>query len=453
MNDCITYVALDAHKKDHKVAALLPGCKEPEQWTVRNVPREIQRMVRRICRRAGGPVEFCYEAGVCGFALQRQILAAGDEVKCRVVAPSLIPIRPGSRIKTDRRDARKLVELLRAGLLTEVYPPNPQQEAVRDLCRCREAAKADLLRARHRLSKFLLRRGMVYHEGGHWTQRHFAWLRRLRFDEPLDREIFGEYVAELDHRVRRVEALDRRLEEVSQEQPYQEPVGWLRCFRGIDTVTALMIVAELYSFGRFRSPRQLMSYLGLVPWEFSSGDAEHRGGITKAGNRRVRRLLIEAGWHQRNVPVTSKALRKRREGQPAWVVAIAERAQKRLYQRYWRLVHRGKAPVKAVTAVARELSGFIWSVLFPPSVGASAGEDGSALRAAGEGPGRARASAGERVSTPPPAFALGAGRGRREMPVRRSPSEGKCEDPRGPASRQAGNVGKGRQSPREFFCS
>ena len=382
MDDSISYVALDAHKKDHKVAALFPGSNEPAEWTVRNVPREIKRMVRRIHKRAGGPVRFCYEAGVCGFALQRQILAAGDEVECMVVAPSLIPVRPGSRIKTDRRDARKLVELLRAGLLTEVYPPNPREEAVRDLCRCREAAKADLLRARHRLSKFLLRRGMVYQSGGQWTQRHFAWLRSLRFDQPLDREIFAEYVAEVDRRKGRVEALDRRMEEVSQEDPYREPVGWLRCFRGIETVTALTIVAELHGFGRFSSPRELMSYLGLVPSEFSSGDSQQQGGITKAGNRRVRRLLIEAAWHQRNVPVTSKTLRKRREGQPAWVVAIAERAQKRLHQRYWRLVNRGKAPTKAVTAVARELSGFIWSVLFPPSVGAAVPEVVSRERAA-----------------------------------------------------------------------
>ena len=382
MDDSITYVALDAHKKEHHVAALFPGADEPEEWTVKNTPRELKRMIRRIRKRTEGLLRFCYEAGVCGFALQRQILAADDRAECMVVAPSLSPVRPGSRIKTDRRDARKLVGLLRAGLLTEVHPPSPPEEAARDLCRCRQGAKADQLRARHQLSKFLLRRGMIYPGASHWTQRHFAWLRSLPFDQPLAQEIFAEYVAELDHRTQRVEALDRRLAALSQEDPYREPVAWLRCFRGIDTVTALTIVTELHGFGRFGSARDLMSYLGLVPSEFSSGDSQRQGGITKAGNGRVRRLLIEASWHQRNVPITSKALAKRREGQPAAVVAIAERAQKRLHKRYWRLVNRGKAPTKAVTAVARELSGFVWSVLFPPSVGAAVTDPPGRERAA-----------------------------------------------------------------------
>jgi len=369
MSNSITYVGLDAHKNEHSVAAILPGTDAPEQWTVKNAPREIKRMIRRLRRRTDGPLRFCYEAGVCGFTLRRQILAADDQVECMVVAPSLIPIRPGSRIKTDRRDARKLAELFRAGLLTEVHPPNPREEAARDLCRCRHGAKADQGRARHQLGKFLLRRGMVYTGGSHWTQRHFAWLRSLRFDQPLDQEIFAEYLAELDHRTQRVASLDRRLAALSQEDPYRQPVAWLRCFRGIETVTALTIVTELHGFGRFACPRQLMSYVGLTPSEFSSGDSQRQGGITKAGNGRVRRLLVEAAWHQRNPPITPKALAKRRQGQPAAVVGIAERAQKRLHQRYWRLVNRGKAPTKAVTAVARELSGFLWSVLFPPSMG------------------------------------------------------------------------------------
>ena len=382
MHDSITYVALDAHKNEHSVAALLPGTDAPEQWTVKNAPRELKRMIRRLRKRTDGLLRFCYEAGVCGFTLRRQILAADEKVECMVVAPSLIPMRPGSRIKTDRRDARKLAWLLRAGLLTEVRPPNPREEAARDLCRCRHGAKVDQVRARHQLLKFLLRRGRVYQGGSHWTQRHLAWLRSLRFDQPLDQEVFAEYVAELDHRTQRMATLDRRLTALSQEDPYREPVAWLRCFRGIETVTALTIVTELHGFGRFGSPRELMSYLGLTPSEFSSGDSHRQGGITKAGNGRVRRLLVEASWHQCNVPITSKALAKRRQGQPAAVVGIAQRAQKRLHQRYWRLVNRGKAPTKAVTAVARELSGFLWSVLFPPSVAAAVTDTPGRERAA-----------------------------------------------------------------------
>ena len=362
MNDCTTHVGLDAHKKEHKVAMLLPDSDSAQQWTVKNERLELKRMVRRIQRLAPGPVVFCYEAGVCGFALKRQIEAHG--VECKVIAPSLIPVKPGQRIQTDRRDAKKLAFYQRAGVLTEVHPPNEREESVRDLCRLREAAQRDLVRIRHQVSKFLLRRGIVYREGRHWTDRHLRWLRSVKFDLQLDEEVFTGYLAELDHRTERVKVLVQRVEQVAQEPPYKEPVGWLRCFRGIETVTAMTIVAELHGFERFRSPRELMSYLGLTPSEDSSGQKERKGGITRAGNGRVRRVLIEASWHQRHRPVTSKALRKRREGQPERVIRIAERAQRRLHRRYRDLVWKGKAPTKAVTAVARELVGFLWAALY-----------------------------------------------------------------------------------------
>lgn len=365
MKDSITYVALDAHKKEHKVAMLPSGSDVIEEWVVKNQSREIKRMVKRIRRQVSGLIIFCYEAGVCGFALQRQITSAAENVQCRVIAPSLVPVKPGDRIKTDRRDARKLVQLLRAGLLTEVHPPNEQEEAIRDLCRCRQAAQDDLLRVRHQLLKFLLRRAFIYQEGSHWTQKHLRWLRGLQFNQAVDQEVFTYYFTELEHRRDRVKALDQSLVQVARQEPYKEPVGWLRCFRGIDTVTALTMVSELHGFERFTSARQLMSYLGLTPSEYSSGDKQRQGAITKAGNSRVRRLLIEAAWHQRHLPTVSKALRKRREGQPPWVIEIADRAQQRLHRRYIRLLHKGKTPGKAVTAVARELVGFIWSVLYP----------------------------------------------------------------------------------------
>ena len=362
MHDSTTYVALDAHKKEHKVAMLLPQVDMPQEWKVVNTAVDIRKMVRRIRRKAPGPVVICYEAGVCGFALQRQIQAEG--VVCMVIAPSLVPVKPGERIKTDRRDARKLASYLRAGILTEVHPPDEQAESARDLVRCREAAQVDLLRSRHRLLKFLLRRAIHFCDGDHWTQKHLRWLSGLRFERARDSAIFNGYLAEILHRKDRVAELTAAIAAMASEAPYAKPVGWLRCFRGIDVLTAMTIVTELYSIERFGSPRQLMSYLGLVPSEASSGETEHKGGITKTGNRRVRRVLIQAAWNQRKRVVVSAALKARRVGQPAWAIQLANHAMRRLYQRYWYLVNRGKLPTVAATAVSRELVGFIWAALY-----------------------------------------------------------------------------------------
>ena len=360
--DNATYVGLDVHKNEHTVAVYAPGSTEPEVFAVNNAPAGIRKLARKLLGEACGPVEACYEAGVLGFSLQRQLQALG--LTCRVIAPSLIPRRPGQRICTDRRDAQQLGAYLRAGMLTEVHPPRQREESVRDLCRWREAAQRDLLRVRHQVLKFLLRRGVAY-EGGktHWTSRHHQWLRTVGFAEALDQEVFTAMLLELEHRRQRVEELDRRLGEVAVEEPYRQAVGWLCCLRGIKTVTALSVAAELHGFQRFGSARELMSYLGLVPSENSSGLTQRKGRITKSGNGRVRRLLVEAAWHQVRVPVTSKELARRRQGQPAWAVKLAETAQRRLHRRYWRLVHQGKLPAKAATAVARELAGFLWGML------------------------------------------------------------------------------------------
>jgi len=251
-----------------------------------------------------------------------------------------------------------------AGLLTEVHAPSKAEEAVRDLCRCREAVKKDLGRMRHRLLKFALRHGFHYTHGkNHWTKRHMQWLRGLKFEDVISQTVFLEYLSQVEDQSERLEALDRKLEEVSREEPYKTPVGWLRCFHGIDVVTGLSLVAELYAIERFHSARQLMSYLGLTPGEHSSGEREQHGGITKAGNGRVRRLLVEAGWQYRRSGVAGQTLKKRREGQPEWVIRIAKKAHKRLHKRYWRLTNQGKTPNEAVVSVARELTGFIWGVL------------------------------------------------------------------------------------------
>jgi transposase len=363
MKEYTTYVALDTHKKEHRVAMQLGAEEQIQSWTVPNRMKELKRMVKRIQKQSRGRIEFCYEAGPCGFDLQRKLVSLG--VECRVIAPSLVPRKAGERIKTDRRDALKLLEYQRAGLLTDVYPPSAEHEAVRDLCRCRQTVGEDLKRAQHRLLKFLLRHGFHYGEGNHWTQKHFRWLQSLPFEDTVQEYVYIEYLREVNRQKDRLADLDRELERLSQEKPYRLGVGALRCYYGIDTVTAMTTLSELYGFERFDDPERLMSFLGLTPSEHSSGQKNHKGGITKAGNQRLRRLLVESAWHYRHKPVgVSKVLKKRREGQPAWVVEQAEKARKRLHRRYWHLMNRGKNQNKTVVAVARELVGFIWETLY-----------------------------------------------------------------------------------------
>jgi transposase len=362
MDQGTTYVGLDVSKRTIAVSLRSPGRSEPEERSIPNEPRAVARWARRVRREAAGPLVCAYEAGPCGYALQRQLRELG--LDCRVIAPSLIPRKPGERIKTDRCDARKLRELLEGGLLTEVHPPTPEDEAVRDLCRAREDAKEDLLRARHRLAKFLLRRGLVFGRGRQaWTQAHTQWLRGLRLEHRADQATFDDYSLAIDQLGERLRRLDGQLAAWATTEPYATPVAWLRCFRGIDTTTAIGLVTELHDFRRFRRPRQLMAYLGMVPSEASSGERTRRGAITKAGNSHARRLLVEAAWHYRHHPWIGRQLRRRREGQPARVIAIADRAQQRLCRRHQRMTARGKAPNKITVAIARELAGFLWAAL------------------------------------------------------------------------------------------
>jgi transposase len=334
----------------------------PVTWTVPNEPQAVRRLVRKLEREAPGPVRCCYEAGPCGYALRRQMTT--PRVSCQVIAPALIPRKPGERIKTNRRDARKLTELLRAGLLTEVRPPTPEEEAVRDLCRARDDAREDLQRCRHRLGKLLLRRGLHY-GGRNWTRAHRQWIDTLEWAQPAERVVVDDYLLAIDHTEARLIELDARLTEIAQADPYREPVGWLRCFRGVDTLTAILILAELHDFRRFHSPRALMAYVGLVPGEHSSGEKHRRGRITRTGNALVRRLLVETAWHYQHRPGVGVALTRRRKGQPGRVIAIADKAQQRLCRRFRRLAeHHKPAPTIAV-AIARELAGFLWAALQP----------------------------------------------------------------------------------------
>lgn len=367
----ITFVGMDAHKKAINVAMLLPGGNQPVEWQVANEPAAIRRLAKKLTREAaGGEVRCCYEAGPCGYALQRELEAAGGII-CEVVAPSLIPVKPGERIKTDRRDARKLAELQRAGLLTEVHPPTADEEAVRDLCRCREDAQEDLTRARQRMGKFLLRRALIFTASkSAWGKLHRQWLRGLTFEHAADQAVSDDYLLAIEHLEERLRTLDSQMAEHAGRDPYREPVGWLRCFRGIDTATAITLVAELHDFRRFRTARELMAYLGLVPSEYSSGESRHRGSITKAGNRHVRRVLVETAWHYRHRAKIGETLRARRRGQPGHVIALADRAQERLCRRYRHLIECGKPSPKVVVAIARELAGFLWAALAPPTVAA-----------------------------------------------------------------------------------
>jgi transposase len=241
--------------------------------------------------------------------------------------------------------------------------PDETQEAVRDLLRCREDVQEDLLRWRHRLVKFLARHGRVYREGRHWTQCHWAWLRSQRFDLPALARTGQEYLFTVEQLLARAAELEREIMALAETAPYRERVGWLRCFRGIDTLGAMTLLVEIGAFHRFAHPRELMAYLGLVPSEASSGDRERRGSITKAGNTHARRILVEASWHYRHPPRLGSALARRSQGQPKAVLAQAWHAQQRLHRRYRHLVGHGKRPPVAVVAIARELVGFLWAAL------------------------------------------------------------------------------------------
>ncbi len=359
MKEDSIFVALDDSKRTLVIGTLRPGAQEPEVRSIPNEPHPLRRYFTRLQRE--GALRVCYEAGPSGYDLYRQFTALG--IPCQVMAPALTPRRPGDRIKTNRRDAAKLVRLFRAGELTPIHVPDEAAEAVRDLLRCREDVQEDLLRWRHRLAKFLARHGRVYRDGRNWTQRHWTWLRSQHFTLLALERTLTEYRFTVEQLLARVADLDREIAALAATERYREPVGWLRCFRGIDTLGALTLLAELGDFARFPHPREVMAYLGLVSSEDSTGEREQRGSITKAGNSHARRILVEAAWHYRHPPRLGAALTRRSQGQPKAVLAHAWRAQQRLHRRYRHLVGHGKRPPVAVVACARELAGFLWATL------------------------------------------------------------------------------------------
>lgn len=359
-----TFVGLDVHKRWINVAALLPGQDIPVEWRIPNESMTIRKMLKKVAGLGSDDVRYCYEAGPCGYALQRQIISWSD-ASCMLIAPSLVPRKPGERIKTDRRDAKKLAQLFRAGLLTEVQPLTEDDEAARDLSRAREDLREDLVRARHRVSKLLLRRAITFPGKRDWTLAHRHWLESLRFDNAFDAAVLDDYVLAIDQIEQRLKDLLVHIERLAVDLRYATAVATLRCFRSIDTITAVGLAVEMHNFARFTSARRLMSFVGLIPGEHSSGDKRRQGGITKTGNSHVRRLLIEAAWNYRHRPRVGVALRARRKGQSPKTIALADRAMHRLHRKYQQMTLRGVQPQKAVVAMARELAGFVWAALTP----------------------------------------------------------------------------------------
>ncbi len=351
-------VAFDQHAASVVAAVLLPGERTPALQILGPDVTAIRRFIERLRL---SDVRCCYEAGPCGFELQRHLRAHG--IACEVIAPALIPRRAGSRVKTDRRDAAQLAVLYRAGALTAIHVPTEAEEAVRDLLRCREDIHADLLRAKHRLSKFLLRHGRRCPDAKPWSKRFFAWLAVQRWPLPALEQTFISYRRAVDELIARRRTVDEDIRGALTVEPLASRVARLRCFRGVDDLTALTIAAELGDPARFAAARQVMAFTGLVPSEYSSGASQRRGGITKTGNAHLRRILVEAAWHYRHRPAVGTHLRMRQQRASPVAIRCAWMAQHRLHARYRRLVARGKSPQLAATAVARELSAFVWSAL------------------------------------------------------------------------------------------
>jgi transposase len=350
---------LDVHAHSTAAAAVRLGCGEVFKAKLGPSPAAAIAWLEGL----PGPVRAVYEAGPTGFALARAARDAGIEMM--VCSPGAIPRVPGDSIKTDARDALKLARLHAAGQLRAVSVPTLELEALRDLVRAREDLRGDLMAVRHRIGKLLLRRGLLYPGPGEpWvSKRHLAWLSQVRLEDPLAQAVLAEYLVCHETLLARRDRLDRLIAEQSQLGPWASTVARLRCLRGVDTLTAVGLVAEIGDFHAFAAPKHLGSFLGLVPSEQSSGTKRRQGAITKAGSAHARRLLIEAAWHYRRRPAISLALRRRQEGQPPEAIAAAWRCQLRLSARWSHLdAKRGKRRTTVAVAVARELACFVWEI-------------------------------------------------------------------------------------------
>lgn len=426
----IKYVGLDVHATTHDVAVAEVGIEEVRyHGQIPGTPEAVDRMLRKL---GGEGVELrvCYEAGPTGYGLARQLLARG--IACGVVAPGLIPRKSGERVKTNRLDAQRLARLARAGELSFVHVPDLRDEAIRDLVRARTAAVEDLRRQRQRLLGLLLRQGRRYSGTGRsWTRAHRAYIEGLVWEQEEHRFLCQEMLQCVDTEQGRVDRFDAELASRLGAWRWASVVGALRCLRGIDTVSAMTLVAEVGDFSRFASPEQLSAYLGLVPGEASTGNRRTQGAITKTGNKACRRTLVEAAHHYRCEPAVGLGLRARQEGQPEGVVGAAWQAQVRLCGRFKHLKGQQKKTVVVVTAVARELAGFVWALAMR-AMGKALPERQRCAALRGAPTAAAAAAAGTTGARGPRIYRLRASEGAKEATPGGQPSRRRVANADGP---------------------
>lgn len=360
MKKNILYVGLDVHKFTIDIALAESGTGTVRSYgQIDNRFSVLDKVIGKL-QAPGSELRFVYEAGPCGYQLYRHLSAKG--FFCTVVAPSMIPKRAGDRIKTDRRDAINLVRLFRADELKSIYIPTEEDEAIRDLIRCRDDIRRLERKARQRLLAFLLRNGYQYSATKHWSKAHFKWLATLKFAHRAQQIVFQEYLDAANECTDRIQRITEQIRSQVNDWSRAPFVRAYQALRGVSLIVAATMVAEIGDMSRFKNPKELMGYLGLVPSEHSSGKMIRRGPITKTGNSHARRVLVEAAWTYKMVPKKSQLLIKRQKGLPKSICDISWKAQLRLCNRYWRLLMRGKAKQTVITAIARELSAFIWAI-------------------------------------------------------------------------------------------
>lgn len=357
----VKFIGMDVHKKSITIAIAEEGSRDSARiyGTINNDLDELDKFCRKMVSTAS-ELRFVYEAGPCGYGIYRHLTGKGFD--CMVTAPSMIPRKSGDRIKTDHRDAKMLARLHRAGELTAVYVPDPQDEAMRDLSRAREDAVIAGRKAKQRLNAFLLRHGMIYSGKTRWSKAHFNWLADIAMPHPAQQIAFQEYIDALHESLKRIDRLTEQIRQMAPDWRLAPVVGVLQAARGVSLIVAVTVLAEIGDLTRFRHPGELMAYLGLVPSVHASGGTAKRGGITKAGNAHARKALIEAAWSYRLQPRVSRVILKRHENVSDAARQIAWKAQQRLCARFKRLRAKGKPTQVVVTAIARELSAFLWAI-------------------------------------------------------------------------------------------
>lgn len=358
-NTSVVYVGMDVHKETVNIVAY-KGNEERPSIVVEKKNREYELRKYFTKLQQKGSLRCCYEAGPSGFSTYRLLEEMG--IACLVAAPGLIPRKPSEQIKTDRRDADMLARNLRAGQLTGVHIPTRKDEAVREYLHVRDDFKKEQRRYKQKIISMTTRHGLMYREGRYWTRKHRQWLKQITSLSPLQKETLEEYLRHLDYIGENIKRIDGRIEEIAAEQRYKEKVERLMTLKGIGTFTALSLIAEISDFRRFASPNEFMSYLGLVPGQHSSGQKRSMRGITKAGNVRLRRLLIEISWHYSSYVPSKRLLERRRKVEPH-IREYADKAGRRLSRRFQHLLFTGKPSPKVTTAVARELCGFVWGLM------------------------------------------------------------------------------------------